>query len=188
MLRRRVLPPRVPQTCVRVDGTCVDDHSSFHIHRIQVPSATYPTCGWTSFMQLVHTSNSTPYVCTYIRCLQYILESIAVYLRDTRWLQQRTSSLWSWACVLVSLHKHSAKRSRVLPAWQVRLLEADNKTEPDTLERWKGERDKAERESAKANVAYVTIREIVKSFQDVPNEEVAEGGEGIAQPSESAAA
>lgn len=58
------------------------------------------------------------------------------------------------------------------------MLEADNKTEPDTLDRWKGERDKAERESAKANVAYVTIREIVKSFKDVPHkEEGEEGGE-----------
>ncbi|CAM9480615.1 unnamed protein product [Scytosiphon promiscuus] len=57
---------------------------------------------------------------------------------------------------------------------KVRLLEADNKTEPDTLDRWKGERDKAERESAKANVAYVTIREIVKSFKDVPDKEEGE--------------
>lgn len=48
---------------------------------------------------------------------------------------------------------------------QVRVLEADNKTDPEILERWKGEREKAERESAKANVAYVTIREIVKSFK-----------------------
>lgn len=76
------------------------------------------------------------------------------------------------------------------PAWQVRLLEADNKTEPDTLERWKGEREKAERESAKANVAYVTIREIVKAFQDVPAEEEGDGGEGdgIEQQGEAAAA
>lgn len=65
--------------------------------------------------------------------------------------------------------------------WQVRLLEADNKTEPDTLDRWKGERDKAERESAKANVAYVTIREIVKSFKDVPEEEEGGGGEGAVE-------
>lgn len=56
----------------------------------------------------------------------------------------------------------------------MRLLEADNKTEPDTLDRWKGERDKAERESAKANVAFVTMREIAKSFKDEPQEE----GEG----------
>lgn len=62
----------------------------------------------------------------------------------------------------------------------MRLLEADNKTEPDTLERWKGEREKAERESAKANVAYVTIREIVKSFKDVPGE-AEEGGEGAVE-------
>lgn len=53
----------------------------------------------------------------------------------------------------------------------MRLLEADNKTEPDTLDRWKGERDKVERESAKANVAYVTMREIAKSFKDEPQEE-----------------
>lgn len=61
----------------------------------------------------------------------------------------------------------------------MRLLEADNKTEPDTLDRWKGERDKAERESAKANVAYVTIREIVKSFKDdvLEKEEGEEAGE-----------
>lgn len=69
----------------------------------------------------------------------------------------------------------------------MRLLEADNKTEPDTLERWRGEREKAERESAKANVAYVTIREIVKSFKDVPAEEGEEGGdEGLEQPGEAA--
>lgn len=70
------------------------------------------------------------------------------------------------------------------------MLEADNKTEPDTLERWKGEREKAERESAKANVAYVTIREIVKSFQDAPaEEEEGEGaGEAVEQPGEAAAA
>lgn len=59
------------------------------------------------------------------------------------------------------------------------MLEADNKTEPDTLDRWRGEREKAERESAKANIAYVTIREIVKSFKDVPGEE--EGGEGAGE-------
>lgn len=47
----------------------------------------------------------------------------------------------------------------------MRVLEADNKTDPDILERWKGERERAERESAKANVAYVTIREMVKSFK-----------------------
>lgn len=54
---------------------------------------------------------------------------------------------------------------------KVRLLEADNKTEPEVLERWRGEREKAERESAKANVAYITIREIVKSFKTVPEED-----------------
>lgn len=53
---------------------------------------------------------------------------------------------------------------------QVRLLEADNKAEPEVLDRWKGEREKAERESAKANVAYITVREIVKSFKEVPQE------------------
>lgn len=54
------------------------------------------------------------------------------------------------------------------------MLEADNKTEPEILDRWKGEREKAERESAKANVAYITIREIVKSFKAVPEEEQGE--------------
>ena len=52
----------------------------------------------------------------------------------------------------------------------MRLLEADNKTEPETSERWKGERDKADKESAKAKVAFVTMREIVKSFQEAPDE------------------
>lgn len=56
-------------------------------------------------------------------------------------------------------------------ALQVRLLEADNKTEPEVLERWKGEREKAERESAKANISFVTIREIVKSFKEETEEE-----------------
>lgn len=57
---------------------------------------------------------------------------------------------------------------------QVRLLEADNKAEPEVLDRWKGEREKAERESAKANVAYITIREIVHSFKEVPEEQQGE--------------
>lgn len=45
------------------------------------------------------------------------------------------------------------------------MLEADNRTEPEVMERWKCERDKAERESAKANVSYITTREIHKSFK-----------------------
>ncbi|CAM9192621.1 unnamed protein product [Ectocarpus sp. 13 AM-2016] len=75
----------------------------------------------------------------------------------------------AWDCVV---YKTGHTRKQMYR--KVRLLEADNKTEPDTLDRWKGERDKAERESAKANVAYVTMREIAKSFKDEPQE----GGEG----------
>ncbi|CAN0478852.1 unnamed protein product, partial [Ectocarpus sp. 8 AP-2014] len=75
----------------------------------------------------------------------------------------------AWDCVV---YKTGHTRKQMYR--KVRLLEADNKTEPDTLDRWKGEREKAERESAKANVAYVTMREIAKSFKDEPQEE----GEG----------
>lgn len=50
----------------------------------------------------------------------------------------------------------------------MRLLESDNKVEPEVLERWRSERDKAERESAKARVSYVTIREILKVFKEAP--------------------
>lgn len=50
----------------------------------------------------------------------------------------------------------------------MRLLESDNKVEPEVLERWRSERDKAERESAKARVSYVTVREILKVFKEAP--------------------
>eukprot|EP00752_Nemacystus_decipiens_P005614 g5080.t1 len=89
----------------------------------------------------------------------------------------------AWDCVV---YKTGHTRKQMYR--KVRMLEADNKTEADTLERWKGEREKAERESAKANVAYVTIREIVKAFQDVPEEEGGGEGEGTEQPGEAAAA
>lgn len=61
----------------------------------------------------------------------------------------------------------------------MRLLEADNKAEPGVLDRWKGEREKAERESAKANVSYITVREIVKSFH-VPAEDQQAEDSGVA--------
>lgn len=72
---------------------------------------------------------------------------------------------------LLDLGLKFVARVPVCDVEQVRLLEADNKVEPETLERWKGEREKAERESAKANVAYVTMREIIRAFKEVPEEQ-----------------
>lgn len=75
----------------------------------------------------------------------------------------------AWDCVV---YKTGNTRKQMYR--KVRLLEADNKAEPEVLDRWKGEREKAERESAKANVAYITIREIVHSFKEVPEEQQGE--------------
>lgn len=112
--------------------------------------------------------------------LRSTLDTYCTFRRDDR----QSSNLAFSASAL-----HEKRFRACYHTSQVRLLEADNKTEPDTLERWRGEREKAERESAKANVAYVTVREIVKSFQHVPAEEDEEaGGEGIRQQSGEAVA
>ncbi|CAM9398716.1 unnamed protein product [Choristocarpus tenellus] len=49
---------------------------------------------------------------------------------------------------------------------KVRVLEADTKTEPEILDRWKGEREKAERESARANISFITTNQILKALTE----------------------
>lgn len=74
---------------------------------------------------------------------------------------------------------HAALINALLEAWEcvvqmrlntrrncyrkVRVLEADQKTDPEVLERWLADRARADRESAAVNIGYIRMKQIYKA-------------------------
>ncbi|CAM9685866.1 unnamed protein product [Chrysoparadoxa australica] len=70
---------------------------------------------------------------------------------------------------------------------KVRVLEADQKTDPEVLERWLGDRSKAEKESAFANISYIKVKEMIR-IREAKAQAQAQALEAPPQPEEPEAA